>query len=50
MLRFLFSFCNTGGDAAHVEPKDSELVDAFEMAWELANESNIPLRNNLDFV
>ena len=48
MLRFLFSFCGTGGDAAQVEPKDNELIDAFEMVRELANKPNTPLRNNLD--
>ena len=48
MLRFLFSFCNTGGDAAQVEPKDNELINAFEMVREFANEPNTPLRNNLD--
>ena len=48
MLRFLFSFCNTSGDAAQVEPRDDELINAFEMAREFANEPNTPLRNNLD--
>jgi len=48
MLRFLFSFCNTRGDAAQVEPKDDELLVAFGMARELANEPNTPLRKNLN--
>jgi len=48
MLRFLFSFCNTAGNAAQVEPKDDELIKAFEMVREFANESKTPLRENLD--
>jgi len=48
MLRFLFSFCNTRGDATQVEPKDGELLVAFRMARELANEPNTPLRKNLN--
>ena len=50
MLRFLFSFCNTEGDAARVEPKVEELAAAFEMARDLANKQNTPLRKNLDLV
>ena len=48
MLRFLFSFCGTRGDAAQVEPKDKELIGAFEMVRKLANEPNTLLGNNLD--
>jgi penicillin V acylase-like amidase (Ntn superfamily) len=47
MLRFLFSFCDAEGDAAEIEPKDEELMVAFEKARELANEPNTPLRKNL---
>jgi hypothetical protein len=50
MLRFLFSFCNTGGDAAQVEPKDDELVRAFKVVEELAEESDTLLRKNLNRV
>ena len=50
MLRFLFSFCDTGGDAAQVESKDDELMHAFGMVRKLANEQNTPLRDNLDLV
>ena len=50
MLRFLFSFCETGGDAAQVEPKNEELMAAFAKVQELANEPNTPLRTNLDLV
>jgi len=48
MLRFLFSFCDTSGDAAQVDPKDDESMAAFDMARELANEQNTPLRKNLN--
>ena len=48
MLRFLFSFCDTRGDAAQVEPKDQELTAAFGMARNLANNPNSPLRQNLN--
>ena len=48
MLRFLFSFCDTRGDATVVRPKDKELIAALEMTRELANETNTPLRNNLN--
>ena len=47
MLRFLFSFCDTRGDAAQADPKDDELMGAFEVARELANELDSPLRNHL---
>jgi len=47
MLRFLFSFCDTTGDAAQVDPKDDDLMVAFETARQLANEPNTPLRKNL---
>lgn len=48
MLHFLFSFCNTGGDEAQVEPNDKKLIAAFEKIQELANKPNTPLRINLD--
>ena len=48
MLRFLFSFCNTRGEATQVVPKDEELIDTFKMAQELANEAGTPLRENLN--
>ena len=48
MLRFLFSFSNTTGEATQVEPKDEELIAAFKMTRELANEAGTPLRKNLD--
>jgi len=48
MLRFLFSFCCTRGDATQVEPKEEDLVAAFEMTRELANEIDTPLRDNLN--
>lgn len=48
MLHFLFSFCDTGGDAAEVRPKDEELMAAFKVARNLANEQATPLRNNLN--
>lgn len=48
MLHFLFSFCDTGGDAAGVRPKDEELMAAFKVARNLANEQATPLRNNLN--
>ena len=48
MLRFLFSFCDTRGDATQVEPKNDELLAAFEMTRGLANEADTPLRNSLD--
>ena len=50
MLHFLFSFCSTGGDAAQVQPKNDELMHAFKMVRELANEPNTPLHDNLDLV
>ena len=50
MLRFLFSFCETGGDAAQVEPKNEELMAAFAKLQELANKPNTPLRINLNSV
>jgi len=50
MLHFLFSFCNTGGDAAHVELNDRKLMAAFEKVQELANKPNTPLRTNLNLV
>jgi len=50
MLRFLFSFCGANGDGAQVEPKDKELIGAFERVQELANRPNTPLRKNLDLV
>jgi len=49
MLRFLFSFCDTRGDASQVESKDDELRVAFEMVRGLANEPDTPLRENLNF-
>ena len=48
MLSFLFSFCNTSEDASLVKPKDKELLAAFEMTRELANEPNTPLRDYLN--
>ena len=48
MLHFLFSFCDTGGDAAEVRPNDEELMAAFKVARNLANEQATPLRNNLN--
>jgi hypothetical protein len=48
MLRFLFSFSNTEGDAPEVESKDEELKVAFEKVQELANEPDTPLRENLN--
>jgi len=48
MLSFLFSFCNTSDDAILVKPKDKELLAAFEMTQELANEPDTPLRGSLD--
>jgi len=50
MLHFLFSFCNTGGDAAQVEPNDKDLMAAFEKVQELAGEANTSLRINLNTV
>ena len=50
MLHFLFTFCNTGGDAAQVEPNDRKLITAFKRVQELANEPSTPLRTNLDLV
>jgi len=51
MLRFLFSFCDTGGGEAQVDPKDNKLItEAFEMAQELANEPDTPLRDNLNLM
>ena len=47
MLRFMFSFCNTGGDATQVVPKDEELMLAFKMVQGLANEPNTPLEKYL---
>ena len=47
MLRFLFSFCSTGGDAAEVAPKDEGLMLAFKMVQGLANEPNTPLGKHL---
>ena len=48
MLSFLFSFCNTSDDATLVEPKDKELLAAFEMTRGLANEPSTPLRDYLN--
>jgi hypothetical protein len=48
MLRFLFSFCGAGGDAAQVEPRVTELAGAFKMARDLANKFDTPLRDNID--
>ena len=50
MLRFLFSFCDTKGDATEVEPKEDELNNAFKMVRDLANEPNTLLRENLNLV
>ena len=50
MLHFLFTFCNTGGDTAHIEPNDRKLITAFKRVQELANEPSTPLRTNLDLV
>ena len=50
VLHFLFSFCNTGGDAAQVEPNDRKLMAAFEKVQGLANKSDTPLRTNLNLV
>ena len=47
MLRFLFSFCGTGGDTPEVKPKEEEVKLAFEKVRELANEPNSPLRKRL---
>ena len=47
MLRFLFSFCGTEVDATEVEPKDREILAAFEEVQSLANGQNTPLRENL---
>ena len=48
MLHFLFSFCDTRGDATAVERKDEPLKAAFGKARELANEVDTPLRRNLN--
>jgi len=48
MLRFLFSFCETNGDATEVQRKDEEIKLAFKQVQALANEPNTPLRENLD--
>ena len=49
MLRFLFSFCDTGNDAVQVEPEDKErMVAAFKVVQRLASEQNTPLRTNLN--
>lgn len=37
MLRFLFSFCGTSGDAADVERKEEFIKLAFKQVQELAN-------------
>jgi len=50
ILHFLFSFCNTGGDAAQVEPNDRKLMAAFEKVQELVNKPDTPLRTNLNLV
>jgi len=50
MLRFLFSFCETPGDAAQVEPGNEKLMAAFSKVQELANEKNTPLRIDLNSV
>jgi len=50
MLHFLFSFCNTGGDAAQVKPKNKELEAAFKEVQQLANKKKTPLRINLKSV
>ena len=42
MLRFLFSFCGTRADAVQVDPKDGDLITAFEVVQRLANEKEIP--------
>ena len=47
MLRFLFSFCNTNGDADEVVPNDREIRLVFEKVREFANESNSPLGKHL---
>ena len=50
MLHFLFSFCNTGGDATQVEPNDEKLIAAFGKVQKLANKQNTPLRISLNSV
>ena len=48
MLRFLFSFCNTSGDASEVEPKDKDFKYAFDEVQKLANTQKSPLMRHLD--
>ena len=51
MLRFLFSYCGTGGGAALVERKADQLEIAFDEVRGLANVLAVPsspFRNNLD--
>ena len=47
MLRFLFSFCGAEADATEVEPRDRDILAAFEEVRSLANRRNTPLRENL---
>jgi hypothetical protein len=50
MLRLLFSFYDTRGDATQVGPRDEELRISLEKAQELANEPNAPLGKYLNLV
>ena len=50
MLRFLFSFCETRGDAAQFQPKNEGLAAAFAEVQKLTNKQNTPLRINLNSV
>ena len=48
MLRFLFSFCNTRGNASEVEYKDKEFKFAFDEVQKLASTKKSPLTEHLD--
>ena len=48
MLRFLFSFCNTRGNASEVEYKDKEFKFAFDEVQKLASTKKSPLTDYLD--
>ena len=48
MLQFPFPLYGTGGNAVQLGPRDNVLVGAFEVAQELANEPNTPLRRRRD--
>ena len=47
MLRFLFSFCGAKADATEIEPRDRNVLAAYEKVRTLANEKT-SLKDDFD--